>query len=213
MRIAILGAGNVGAALGKGWARAGHTIVFGVRQPGAKYDGASKAAGDAQVLPIAEAVANCDVIVLAVTWQGVADALKACGDLTGRVLIDATNPLTMTAEGLGLEIGFATSGGETVASLAPGASVFKTLNQVGFSVMPETTGYAAAPTMFVAGDDDAKKPIVMQLVRDLGFDAIDAGPLKIARLLEPYAMLWIDQALYRGAPPDNAFAFLKRNKP
>jgi len=209
-RIAILGAGNVGAALGKGWARAGHTIIYGVPAPSAKHASAARDAGNAKVLTVSEAVRDADVIVLAVPWHEAASAVQACGNLTGRILIDVTNPLGMTKDGLGLALGFDTSGGETVASLAPGAFVFKTLNQVGYSVMADTTGYVAPPTIFVAGDDAANKPAVMQLVRDLGFEARDAGPLRIARLLEPMAMLWIDQSLNRGAPQDNAFAFLKR---
>lgn len=208
--IAILGAGNVGAALGKGWARAGHAIVFGVPLPSAKHANAARDAGNAKVVTVSEAVRNADIIVLAVPWHEAASALKACGNLAGRVVIDVTNPLGMTKDGLGLALGFDTSGGETVASLAPGAFVFKTLNQAGFAVMGDTSGYAAPPTMFVAGDDAANKPVVMRLVQDLGFVAVDAGPLRIARLLEPYAMLWIDQAINRGAGPDHAFAFLKR---
>ena len=209
-RVAILGAGNVGAALGKGWARAGHTIVYGVPAPGAKHANAARDAGNAKVLAVSEAVRDADVIVLAVPWHEAASAVQACGNLTGRILIDVTNPLEMTKDGLGLALGFDTSGGETVASLAPGAFVFKTLNQVGYAVMDDASGYVAPPTIFVASDDAANKPVVMQLVRDLGFEALDAGPLRIARLLEPMAMLWIDQALNRGAAQDNAFAFLKR---
>jgi hypothetical protein len=74
----------------------------------------------------------------------------------------------------------------------------------------DAAGYPAPPAMFVAGDDAARKPLVLGLVADLGFEAIDAGPLRIARLLEPYAMLWIDQAVHRGAQTDNAFAFMRR---
>ena len=138
------------------------------------------------------------------------DALAAAGDLAGRVLIDVTNPLRMGAAGLELLLGFDRSAAEQVASLAPGAAVFKTLNQVGFEVMADTAGYAAPPVMFVAGDDAARKPVVMGLVADLGFHAVDAGGLRAARLLEPYGMLWIHMALDRKAGPDNAFAYLAR---
>jgi predicted dinucleotide-binding enzyme len=213
MRIAILGAGHVGGALGRGWARTGHSIVFGVRNPGdSKHQGAASAA-KAQVAGIAEAVRNAEAIVLAVPFAAVADTLRAAGDLTGRTVIDATNPLRMGASGLELALGLDRSGGEEVAKLAKGASVFKTLNQVGYEVMADTSGYAAPPVMFVAGDDATRKPAVLKLVADLGFQAIDAGGLAVARLLEPFAMLWIHMALNRQAGRDNAFAYLSRRRP
>jgi predicted dinucleotide-binding enzyme len=155
-------------------------------------------------------VQGADAIVLAVPFDAVGDALAAAGDLAGRLLIDVTNPLRMGAAGLELSIGFDRSGGEHVASLAPRAAVFKTLNQVGFEVMADSAGYAAPPVMFVAGDDATRKPIVMGLVTDLGFHAVDAGGLRVARLLEPYGMLWIHMALDRNAGRDTAFAHLAR---
>ena len=122
------------------------------------------------------------------------------------------NPLRMGAAGLELDIGHTTSGGEYVASLARDASVFKTLNQTGFANMELARNFAAVPAiMYVAGDDDAQKPMVLSLVSDLGFDAIDAGPLRVARLLEPLAMLWIHMALDRGQPMSRAFALAERS--
>ena len=155
---------------------------------------------------VAQAVQGTD----ATPFDAVGNALAAAGDLAGRVLIDVTNPLRMGAAGLELSLGFDRSAAEHVASLAPGAAVFKTLNQVGFEVMADTAGYAAPPVMFVAGDDAARKPMVMGLVADLGFHAVDAGGLRGARLLEPYGMLWIHMALDRKAGRDNAFAYLAR---
>src|SRR6516162_4497258 len=200
MQIAIIGAGNVGRALGKGWARAGHAIVYGVPDPSdAKHRATVEAAGGAGLFSVPRAVQGADAIVLAVPFDAVGDALAAAGDLAGRLLIDVTNPLRMGAAGLELSIGFDRSGGEHVASLAPRAAVFKTLNQVGFEVMADS-----------AGDDATRKPIVMGLVTDLGFHAVDAGGLRVARLLEPYGMLWIHMALDRNAGRDNAFAYLAR---
>jgi predicted dinucleotide-binding enzyme len=141
----------------------------------------------------------------------VADAIGAAGNLAGKVLIDCTNPLRMGADGLELDIGHTTSGGEYVASLARGASVFKTLNQTGLANMEHARELSPLPAaMFVAGNDAAKKPLVLSLVSDLGFQAIDAGPLRIARLLEPMAMLWIHMALNRGQPTSRAFALTGR---
>jgi 8-hydroxy-5-deazaflavin:NADPH oxidoreductase len=219
MNIAIIGAGHVGRSLGLGWARAGHVIRYGVKDPEddqhadlLKAVGAASHSGAApDALTVAEAAEVADAILLAVPWSAMPDVMERIAPVsTGKLVIDATNPLAFGPQGeLRLAIGFSTSGGEEVAKLAPGAAVFKTMNQVGYAVMPDAGGFPVAPVMFVAGDDAARKPEVMALVSDLGFDAVDAGPLAAARLLEPYAMLWIDQALNRGAPQESAFAFMR----
>lgn len=207
MKIAIIGAGNVGRALGLGWSASGHAIAYGVRDPSnPKHRDAAEAA-KATLDTIGGAVAGADVIVLAVNWDAVADALLHCGDLTGRIVIDVTNPLTFTNAGMKLAFGFDTSAGEKIAAMAPGARVVKTLNQVGAGVMDKARGRAVKPVMFLASDDPEAKAIVTPLVTDLGFDALDGGALATARLLEPLAMLWIDQVYARGASPDRAFAF------
>jgi predicted dinucleotide-binding enzyme len=130
--------------------------------------------------------------------------------LEGRHLIDVTNPLTFGPKGLALARGYSDSGAETVQRLAPGASVFKTMNQVGFRVMDRARDYPVPPTMFVAGDDATRKPVVMGLVADLGFGPLDGGALKMARLLEPYAMVWINQVVAQRAEETRAFALMRR---
>ncbi len=207
MQLGIIGAGNVGNALAVGWIRAGHSVMFGIRDPGSPPAGPA----GANYASVAEASRWADVAILAVPWQAVPDALSAAGSLAGKVLIDCTNPLRMGADGLELTIGHSTSGGERVASLAEGATVFKTLNQTGFANMRHAHEFAPLPAaMYVAGDDEARKPMVMSLVSELGFRAIDAGPLRVARLLAPMAMLWIHMALNRGEPMSDAFALTRR---
>jgi predicted dinucleotide-binding enzyme len=115
----------------------------------------------------------------------------------------------MGPDGPELALGFARSAGELVQSWCPGASVFKTLNQVGFEVMADASKLPHEPVMFVAGDDAAAKPRVMDRSRDLSFEAVDAGPLKIARLLEPYGMLWINLANNQGLPRTFAFRLIR----
>ena len=213
MQIAVIGAGNVGGALGAGWAKAGHRITYGVPAPdNPKHQPVAKAAGDAVITSVPAAINDADVIVLATPWDAVPAALAACGDLSGRVLIDVTNPLQFGADGLELAIGFNTSGAEQVAALAKGAAVVKTMNQVGFAVMAAASNYVTPPVMFAASNDAGAKALALKLVADLGFDARDAGPLKIARLLESLATLWIDQVMVHGAPGTNAFAFLSRRQ-
>jgi hypothetical protein len=111
---------------------------------------------------------------------------------------------------MGLALGHTSSGGESVAAWAPGAAVFKTLNTTGFNNMEDSGGYAQKPVMFFAGDDSARRATVAALLADLGFEPVDAGPLSNARLLEPYAMLWIDLAVNRGQGRDIAFALMRR---
>jgi len=212
MNLAIIGAGNVGGALGTNWARKGHDIVFGVRDPRAeKAQSLVKAIGPkAKAASVGEAAASADMIVLATPWPAAEAAIRAMGDLKGKILLDAINPLARGPDGIALEIGHAISGGEKVQGWAAGASVFKTLNTTGFGNMANPVFDGVKSVMFVAGDDAAAKPKVMGLVGELGFEVIDAGPLRNARLLEAHAMLWIDLALARGQGRDFAFAILRR---
>jgi 8-hydroxy-5-deazaflavin:NADPH oxidoreductase len=208
MRIAIIGAGNVGSALGRGWLGAGEDIVFGVPNPAdPKYNALPKER--LRIPP--EAARNAEIIVLATPWQATEAAVKSLGDLSGKIIIDCTNPLGMGPDGLELVLGHTTSGGEQVAAWAPGAAVFKTLNQIGAKNMDKAPLFPVRPVMFVAGDDESTKPLVMSLIAKLGFEMSDAGPLRIARLLEAYGMLWIDQALNRGRGQSFAFAIVDRS--
>lgn len=213
MKLAIIGAGNVGGALGKAWAeKAGHETFFGVRHPAADKVKALLAniGGKTQAGSAAEAANAADVIVLATPWTETEAAIRSMGNLSGKIVLDSTNPLGMVDGGLGLVIGHSISGGEKVQGWATGASVFKTLNTTGFANMANPSFKAGKPVMFVAGDDAANKPIVMKLVGELGFDMVDAGPLRNARLLEAHAMLWIELALNRGLGGDWAFSILRR---
>lgn len=204
MHIAIIGAGHVGQALGKSWAKRGHDVVYGVRNPGdAKYAALKTAS-------VADAARAADAILLATPWPATEAALTAAGDLSGKLVLDATNPLSMGPDGMSLGIGHTTSGGEMIAAWVKNAAVFKTLNTTGYNNMENSGGYALKPVMFFAGDDQAKRATVAALLSDLGFDPVDAGPLVAARLLEPYAMLWIDLAMKRGQGRDFAFALLRR---
>ncbi len=207
MRIAVIGAGKVGTAIGKGWVAAGHEVRYGVRQPNdAKY----ASLGRDHLASPGDAAAWAEVVVLATPWNVTIDTVRSLGSLAGKIVLDCSNPLTMGSDGLTLAFGHTTSAGEQVAEVAAGAAVFKTLNQTGADNMAAVREFSPAPVMFAAGDDAARKPTVLTLLRDLGFDAIDGGPLRNARLLEAYAMLWIDQAMKRGQGRNFAFALAHR---
>ncbi len=201
MQIAIIGTGNVGHALARALERAGHAIVFGTRTP----DPSS-----AQQVTIAKASADAHATILAVPFGAAQDVITAGGGFAGKIVIDATNPLGMGSRGLGLTMGFTTSGGETIAAMAPNAKLFKTFNQTGFENMADAIAYKNRPVMFVAGDDATAKPLVMGLVTDAGFEALDAGDLAESRLLEAYAMLWIELARKRRLGSDFTFTLQRK---
>ncbi len=201
MNIAIIGTGNVGGALAQALRRAGHQVTFGARAPDPTQP---------DQLSIAAAVAPADATILAIPFAAAAAVIAAASGFSGRVLIDATNPLGMGESGLGLTMGHTTSGAEQIAALAPAARVFKAFNQTGFENMADARPYAAPPVMFVAGDDPAGKQTVLTLVGDCGFDPVDAGGLRASRLLEPFAMLWIELARKRGQDPHFAFSLQRK---
>jgi len=212
MKIAIIGAGNVGGTLGSRWAKKGHTVTFGVRNPrDEKLKKLSREAGNnARVATIGEAVKGASVVVLATPWEATQSALQAAGSLNGKILIDATNPLTMGTEGLRLVLGHTTSAGEQVASWATGARVVKAFNTTGAKNMADPKLGSQSASMFVCGDDAEARSTVMRLAEELGFEAVDCGPLSAARYLEPMAMLWIHLCVGLGRGPDFAFKIVKR---
>jgi hypothetical protein len=213
MNIGIIGAGNVGGALGKRWASAGHQVKFGVRNPQdpkiAKL--LKECGGSASTGTIAQAAAFGEVVVLTTPWDGTKSAIEATGNLSGKILVDCTNPLPLGANLMeGLTIGHTTSAAEEVAKWAKGAKVVKAFNTTGAGNMTNPNYGQDMPVMFVAGDDADAKGKVLQLSNALGFDSVDAGPLRQARLLEPFAMLWISLAYAQGLGPNIAFKLLRR---
>jgi predicted dinucleotide-binding enzyme len=206
MRIAIIGTGNVGSALARGLQGKGHDVVLGARDPqAADVVALATETGATAVSPEAAAAAG-EVIILALPWGAAETAVKALGPLAGKTVIDCTNPLGMVGGVLGLTAGHSTSGGEIVQGWLPGAHVVKTLNQVGAEIMARNDHLPHRPVMFMAGNDTGAKTRVAALLADLGFAALDAGDITKARLLEPFAMVWINQALFRGKGRNWAFA-------
>ena len=156
----------------------------------------------------AEAAASGEVVVLAVPYGVIDRVLPALGDLAGKVVIDCTNPLSRDLGSLVTEPG--TSGAEVVAGMLPGAKVVKALNTTGVANMRDASYPDGPPTMLLAGESSMAKAVVSELVSDLGFEPVDAGPLKSARWLEPLAMLWIELAYRQGLGDDIAFKLIRR---
>jgi len=198
MQIAIIGTGNVGSAIARGLKSRGHQVTLGVRDVARPDLVALAAEVGARLLAPAQAAQAAEIVILALPWDKAESAVKALGDLAGKIVIDCMNPLAMIDGALSLAIGHTTSGAEQVQSWLPGARIVKTLNQVGAEIMQDNATLPHRPAQFMAGDDEAAKTAVAILLRDLGFEPFDAGALKRARLLEPLAMVWINQALLRG---------------
>lgn len=202
MRIAIIGAGRVGRALGSRWSAVGHDVVYGVRDP---VD--PKVADLAQVTSSQEAVHGADVVLISLPWaatQEVASGLQA-GEA---VVLDATNPLAANARELVANPTL--SGAELVRDWMRGARVVKAFNTTGSGNMLNPDYGPQKPMMPVAGDDEAAKAVAIGLANEIGFAGVDTGPLSGARDLEHLAMLWIRMAYPLGNGPDIAFAFLRR---
>ena len=210
MQIAIIGTGNVGAALGQRWAEAGHDVVFGAREPGAAKVAAvvKKAGARARAVAVREAAAGADVVVLATPFGAAEQAIAECGNLTGKIVIDCTNPLLPDLSGL--TVGHTDSAGEMVARWARGARVVKTLNTTGSDNMLNPRYGREALSMFACADDADAKKVVTGLVGELGFEPVDAGPLRQARYLEALAMLWISMAYQFGQGPNFGFRVVRR---
>jgi len=214
MDIAVIGAGNVGGTLGRRWAQNGHRVTFGVRDVGApKNQELLKQAGtSASLAPIGEVAARASIVLLATPWVNTQEALRSAGSLEGKVLIDATNPIVLGPELFkkGLLVGHDTSGGEQVATWASKARVVKAFNTVGWPVMANPRLAVRAASMLICGDDAEAKKVVKQLSDELGFETADVGALYIARLLEPFGMLWIHMSFGLGWGPDFAFQIIRR---
>lgn len=211
MRIAIIGTGNVGGSIAQGLRGKGHETILGARDPGSADAVALAAKAGATLALPAEAARQADIVILALPWGAAEAAVRALGDLSGKIVIDCMNPLGMVDGALGLTVGHTTSGGEIVQGWIPDAHVIKTLNQVGAEVMADNAALPHRPVMFMAGNDAGAKAQVADLLAALGFEALDAGDLTKARILEPFAMVWINQALMRGKGRTWAFAAVSRH--
>lgn len=210
MNIGIIGSGNMGSGLGRIWAIKGHSVIFSYSRSSEKLTTLASAIPNAKAGTPAEAVAQSDVVLLAVRWSNVPDALKQAGDLKGKVVIDCTNPLNPDMSGLAL--GHTSSAAEEIEKMAPGASVVKAFNTAFAQVYQEGNRLFGSrmATMFYCGDDAEAKSTVSRLINDIGFEPVDSGPLTSARYLEPLAMLVITLGYGQGMGTNIAMNLIRR---
>jgi NADPH-dependent F420 reductase len=208
--IAVLGAGNVGGALARVWSAAGHDVTFGLPQPQSEKSRAavSKVGGKVRAASNKDAAARAQVIALCVPWPAAQDAIRQCGNLGGKIVIDCTNPIESDLSGL--TVGTTISAAEQVASWAHGAKVVKAFNTIGAANFGNAQFGSLRADGFYCGDDAASKSSIRNLIEDAGLDPLDVGPLRNARWLEAMAMLWIDLAVNQNQGAGHAFKLLRR---
>jgi len=209
MRIGILGSGLIGGKLGTIFARAGHETVFSYSRSPRKLQRLAREAGpNARAGTPAEAARDADAILLAVHWSRMDDVLGQAGNLRGKVIVTCSLP--MSSDDSTLVVAHTSSGAEELAKRLKGArvvSAFGTIpSEVLFDVF-ERRKRAKRPSLLYAGDDARAKRVAAQLIADTGFEALDAGPLRMARYMEPFTLL-VAQLAYEGERgPEMAYRF------
>jgi predicted dinucleotide-binding enzyme len=209
MRVGILGSGLMGGKVGTLFARAGHEVVFSYARTTEKLKRLAKdAQGNARVGTPREAAQDADALLLAVHWLRLDEVLSQAGDLSGKVILTCSLP--MNAGNTGLVVAHTSSGAEELAKKIPKARVVCAFNTVPSEVL---FGVFAArrkarrPSLVYCGDDAGSKEVAAGLIRDVGFDPVDAGPLRMARYTEPFALLVAELAYERFESPELAYRF------
>jgi 8-hydroxy-5-deazaflavin:NADPH oxidoreductase len=187
MKLGILGSGLMGTALGLAWAQAGHQIIFSYsRDPGKLQQLAQQAGNGSQATSVKEAGAQSDAVLVAVPWHRLDEVLDQAGSLRSKTLL--TCMLPMTDDDSDLALGLNTSGAEVLAQRT-GAHVVSTFNTVWSDVITVRQSDNTPRSMLYVGDDSEAKAVASGLIHDAGFEPLDAGELRNARLLELFGLL------------------------
>ncbi len=209
MNTGILGSGDVGQALGRGFAAHGHAVRLGTRSP--ERDELQQWAADtgATVTTFDGAADFGDLLVLAVSWDGVENALHLAGNhFAGKTVLDATNPLDFSDGTPRLAVSGNDSSGERVQAWLPNAHIVKCFNTVGAAYMVDPDFPDGPPTMFIAGDDEGAKKQAGDVLDAFGWEHIDLGGIEQSRYLDALAIIWITHAMRSGGG-GHAFKLLR----
>jgi predicted dinucleotide-binding enzyme len=214
LRVGILGSGLMGGKLGTLFARAGHGVVFSYARSEQKLKVlARNAKGKARAGTPREAAQEADAVLLAVHWSRIEDVLNQTGDLSGKVIVTCSLP--MNDDNTELVVAHTSSSAEELAKMIPKARVVAAFNTVPSEVLfgvYEAKRKASRPSLVYCGDDEGGKGVAAVLIRDVGFDPVDAGPLRIARYAEPFALL-VAQLAYEGkGGPELGYRFERFRK-
>lgn len=208
MKIGIIGAGDVGGTLGRSWRQRKHEVMFGVRNlQSQNVQRLTEIDKSLMFGNINDAVAFGDVILFAIPWTSIEETVRGSRNLSGKIVIDPTNPLTPDLRQLALDD---SSVAERIAELAKGAKVVKAFNTIGAQTLNNLIFGSNRADLFLCGDDTPSKRVVGELAADIGFDVVDIGSLANARMLENLALLWIELALRQELGPNIAFKLLRR---
>lgn len=204
MKIAIIGSGNVGGALAQQWIKAGHTVLIGAKFPlSDKNINLATKIGEDRFATIENAVKQSEVILIATPPTVIFEVLKQLGDVSGKILVDATNSVMKTPEPY-----------KTVYHCLAdktSAEVVKCFNTTGFENMLNPSYNDEGIDMFMAGDSNNAKAVAKQLALDCGFSTcIDFGKADKVELLEKFALSWINLAIMQGHGRDMAFKVIRR---
>ncbi len=207
MKIAVIGTGNMGAGLARLLAGAGSDVVIGHRDPAKAAAFAAELGGSVEAGGVAAAVKLADIVLLALPYGAIAETLKEAGNLKGKVLIDISNPVT--ADFRGLVVGHSSSAAEEIQALVPEATVVKAFNTIFAPLLPAEGRNGKVLQVFIAGDDEKAKNAVSNLVKSIGFEPVDAGPLTNARFIEPIGEMNIQFGFFLGKGPTVAPAWVQ----
>ena len=214
MRLGILGSGLMGGKLGTLFARAGHDVVFSYARSDQKLKRlAREAKGNARAGTPADAARDADALLLAVHWSRIDEVLEQAGDLSGKILVTCSLP--MNAKDTNLVVAHTSSGAEEVAKKVRKAKVvsaFGTVPSEVFFGVFDARRRKNRPSLVYCGDDKGAKRVAATLIRDVGFEPVDAGALRVARYMEPFALLMAEVAYEGKGGPEVAYRFERFGK-
>jgi 8-hydroxy-5-deazaflavin:NADPH oxidoreductase len=214
MKIGVIGAGNMGAGLGKLWAKAGHEVVFSYSRDENKLVELAAAAGaTAKAGTIQEAAAQ-DIILLAVWMPALEEVIYAAGSLDGKVVITCVSGIQpdFTGQTIGLATDLKISVAETIQRLLPNANVVEAFNTTFAEIIASDSRQFGAdfPSIFYCGDNVEANQIAASLIKDCGYQAVNAGNLLVARTLETLASAWVQFAVASQLFPNLGLKALQR---
>ena len=199
----------MGRALGKLWAQQGHDIYFGSREAARGVTVAGEIGQGVQGGSVRDSAEFCDVALLAIPWYAFTDIERAVETaLDNKIVIDCINPLRSTGS---LALGHKWSAGEEIQKTLHRSHVVKAFNHLYWSALDNPTYQGEAASLFYCSNYEDAKAVVIQLGSEMGFEPVDAGPIKNARLLEPLAALWMQLAFVTHQGIDTAFKLIRRS--
>lgn len=207
MKVAIIGTGKMGSGLASALSQAGHEVKIGARDIKKAEALASQVAQGTVGCGIADAAAQADVVILALPFGAVAEAIKAAGELNGKVLVDISNPISPDYKEL--VIGHTSSAAEEIQKLAPQAFVVKAFNTIFAQLLVPESRQSAKLQVFIAGNDARAKASIAKLASSIGFEAVESGPLSNSRFIEPIGEMNIHFGYFLGKGPVVAPAWVQ----